>query len=73
MDARSGEPNSQYILFCGYVVRCRDAVQIAHVAERDGGRGGWRKFYNSTETGHRNRRPLVKHMPVFTSHPCKTN
>lgn len=33
MDARSGESNSQHVLFCGDIVWGGDAVQIIHVAE----------------------------------------
>lgn len=37
MDARSGEPNSQHVLFCGDVVQACDPVQIIHVAEAEKG------------------------------------
>lgn len=33
MDARSGESNSQHVLFCGDIVLGRDSVKIVHVAE----------------------------------------
>lgn len=36
MDARGGESNAQHVLLCGDVVRCGDAVQVAHVAEGGG-------------------------------------
>ena len=37
MDACGGESNSQHVLFCGDVVLDGDAIQITHVAEREGG------------------------------------
>lgn len=68
MDARGGESNSQHVLFCGDVFRGRDAVQITHVAEK---REGREEFFFITaltqETG------TGGILPVFTSHPCKTN
>lgn len=35
MDARSGESNSQHILFGGDIVWGGNAVQVIHVAERE--------------------------------------
>lgn len=38
MDARGWESDSQHVLLCGDVLLAGDAVQITHVAEREGGR-----------------------------------
>lgn len=38
MDARSGESNSQHVLFCGDIVRAGDSVKIVHVAEAQKGK-----------------------------------
>lgn len=38
MDARSGESNSQHILFCGDIVHGGDSVEIVHVAEAQKGK-----------------------------------
>lgn len=35
VDACSGEPNPQHVLLCGDVVGGSDALQVAHVAERE--------------------------------------
>lgn len=35
VDARGGEPNPQHVLLCGDVVGGSDALQVAHVAERE--------------------------------------
>lgn len=38
MDARSGEPNSQHVLFRGHIVQGCDSIQIIHVAEAGKGK-----------------------------------
>lgn len=46
MDSRSGEPNSQHVLFCGDIVQGCDSVQIIHVAEAE--KGKKRAFHRSS-------------------------
>lgn len=49
MDARSGEPNSQHVLFCGDIVQGCDPVQIIHVAEA--GKGKKKKSVSQVKSG----------------------